>query len=45
MFVIGLKIRLDYILRSINANVLKPLFLRFLRKFYIIYNHYIGLAL
>ena len=36
MFVIGLKIRLEYILRTINANVLKFFIFEIFAKIYIL---------
>ena len=45
IFLVGLKTRLGYILRNINANVLKSKFFEFSSKIDIIHVYYIELAL
>ena len=46
IFLVGLKPRLGYILRNINANVFKSIFFDFSSKIDIVkINYYIGLAL
>ena len=44
-FLVGLKTRLAYILRNINANIFKSIFFEFSSKIDIIYVYYIKLTL